>query len=79
MEAAPRLCRPFLFRNPPPAKNQNGEERQGEGRDARYSARGGIQRVATQSERTWRVKATTYAERAKLGVLFEMGSNFLIQ
>ena len=30
LEAAPRLCRPFLFSNPPPAKNQNGEGRQGE-------------------------------------------------
>ncbi|KKW20096.1 MAG: hypothetical protein UY63_C0001G0001, partial [Parcubacteria group bacterium GW2011_GWA2_51_10] len=49
------------------------------GRDARYSARGGVQRVATRSERRMRVKATTHAERAKSGVLFEMGSNFLIQ
>ena len=29
MEAAPRLCRPFNFKKSPPAKNQNGEERQG--------------------------------------------------
>src|SRR3989344_8734152 len=29
IRAAPRLCRPFLFRNSPPQKNKN-EERQGE-------------------------------------------------
>src|SRR3989344_3895071 len=29
IKAAPRLCRPFLFRNSPPQKNKN-EERQGE-------------------------------------------------
>ena len=46
------------------------------GRDARYSARGG---VPTQSGRTFWVKATTHAERAKSGVLLEVGSDFLIQ
>src|SRR3989344_5182883 len=41
-EAAPRLCRPFLFRNSPRKKirMRSGKAR---GRDARYSARGGIQ------------------------------------
>jgi len=62
----------------PPQKNKN-EERQGERADARYSARGGVQRATTRSERTVWVKATTRSARAKSGVLFEMGSNFLIQ
>jgi len=71
---------PIPFLNSPRRKNQNGNERQGEraGR-AVLRALGGIQSIGTQSERTWRVQATTHAERAKSGVLFEMGSNFLIQ
>ena len=37
-------------------------------------------RATARVERTLRVQATTHAERAKsVGVLFEMGSNFLIQ
>ena len=75
-EAAPRLCRPFLFSNPPPPKNQNGEERQGEraGRAVLRAWRG-----SRRSGRTFRVKATTHAPRARLGVLLEVGSDFLIQ
>jgi len=35
---------------------------------------------SAESGRTLQVQATTHAERAKsFGVLFEMGSNFLIQ
>ena len=30
LKAAPASCRPFLFRIPPPPKNQNGNERQGQ-------------------------------------------------
>ena len=41
MEAAPRLCRPFLFRNPP-RKKLRMESGKARGRNARYSARGGI-------------------------------------
>ena len=44
VEAAPRLCRPFNFKKSPPRKKIR-MERSGKarGRDARYSARGGIQ------------------------------------
>src|SRR3989344_2370853 len=42
-EAAPRLCRPFLFSNPPPQKIRMERSGKARRRDARYSARGGIQ------------------------------------
>src|SRR6266851_4665551 len=62
-EAAPPPCRPFLFRIPP-AKKSEWRSGKARGRDARYSARGGV---------------PTHAERAKSGVLLEVGSDFLIQ
>ena len=65
-----------ILKNPPPQKIRMERSGKARGRDARYSARGG---VPTQSERTFGVKATTHAERAKSGVPLEMGSNFLIQ
>ncbi len=77
VEAAPRLCRPFLFSKPPPPQKIR-MERSGKarGRDARYSARGGV--LGDRSALFW-VKATTRSARANLGVLLEIGSDFLIQ
>ena len=68
-----------FFQIPPPQKIRMERSGKARGRDARYSARGGVQRVAMRSERTWRVQATTHAERARLGVLLEVGSDFLVQ
>src|SRR3989344_5391541 len=59
--AAPRPFRPFLFSNPPPAKKAEWGSGKARGRDARYSARGG---VPTRSERTFWVKVTTRSARA---------------
>ena len=57
---------PIPFFKSPPAKNQNGEERQGEraGR-AVLRAWSGIQGVGTQSVRAMQFQDTTHAERAK--------------
>ena len=65
-----------FFQIPPPQKIRMERSGKARWRDARYSARGG---VPTRSERTFWVKATTHAERAKSGVLLEVGSDFLIQ
>lgn len=45
----------------------------------RERVRGALVRISTQSERTMQLQATTHAERAKSGVLLEMGSNFFKQ
>src|SRR3989338_3300709 len=45
----------------------------------RERVRGALGRITTQSERTIQFRATTHAERAKSGVLLEMGSNFFKQ
>jgi hypothetical protein len=45
----------------------------------RERGRGALVRITTQSERTMQFQATTHAERAKSGVLLEMGSNFFKQ
>ena len=73
MEAAPRLCRPFLFFKSPPAKNQNWGAARREG-GTRGTPRVAGFRVATRSERTAWVKATAHAERAKSALLLEIGS-----
>jgi len=56
------------------------EKRVCAGTRRRYSggARAAVS-IATRSGRTFWVKATTHAERAKSGVLLEVGSDFLIQ
>ena len=56
---------PIPFFKSPPRKIRMERSGKARGRNARYSARGGIQSIGTQSERTWRVQATTHAERAK--------------
>src|SRR3989344_3184156 len=67
---------PIPFQKSPPQKIRMETSGKARGRDARYSARGGIQRVATRSGRTMWYRATTHAERAKSGVLLEVGSDF---
>ena len=50
-----------------------------EGGNARYSARWAGFRVATRSERTWRVKVTTHAERAQsVSVGAKIGSSSVV-
>src|SRR3989344_8597733 len=70
MKAAPRLCRPFLFSNPPPRKKSEWR-----GAARREGGTRGTPRVAgfRRSERTMQFQATTHAERAK-SVPLEKGS-----
>src|SRR5581483_1465352 len=77
-EAPPLVLAVHSILDPPPQKiRKNGRTaRRGGGRRAVLRA----WRDSGQSERTWRVKATTRAERAKsVRVLLEMRPNFLIQ
>ncbi len=67
-----------FFEFPPPKKSEWKRAARREG-GTRGTPRVAGFSIGTQSERTWRSQATTHAERAKSGILFEMGSNFLIQ
>jgi len=76
VEAALSPLPPIPFQNPPPAKKIRMRSGKARGRDARYSARGGVQRVATRSERTLQSQVTTRAERAKSVEIFaKVGSS----
>jgi len=75
---------PFHFLSAPPTPPAENQKLRKENfwvlhTRVRERVRGALVRITTQSERTRQFQATTHAERAKSGVLLEMGSDFFKQ